>query len=102
MAKQVEELEVNLRNDWFNGGRLLRTVDNPHRIPKSRLDDIPSSAKVKDGDEYVSIDEYRGGEKPDSTKAAEDKAAAEKKAQEDAKAKADADAKKAADNKLKL
>jgi len=61
MTKKVEELEIKLRNDWYNGNRLFRSADNPHRISKKHLGIIPSSAKVKDGDEYVSIDEYRSG-----------------------------------------
>lgn len=60
MAKnEAQTLEVYLGNDWYDGGKLLRTVFNPHFLPESRLDELPSSAKVMQDGEKVSVDELR-------------------------------------------
>jgi hypothetical protein len=72
--KNPSTIEVQLRNDWYSGARLLRPQDNPHTLPKRALEQLPSSALVKDGDDFVEVDKLRNIE--------EDSEIAEKKANE--------------------
>jgi hypothetical protein len=87
MAKQEATIEVTLRNDWFDGGRLRRVSDNPHTFPATKRDLLPSSAKVKESDNK-------------QLDLLDDKKASDKKAAEEASA--EGKAKTEADNKLKL
>lgn len=57
--KDTPTLEVHLRNDWYSGARLLRRNDNPHFLPETVLDVLPSSAKVKKDDKLVPVEELR-------------------------------------------
>lgn len=59
MAKKAPVLEVYLRNDWYDGGSLLRPAGNPHSVPESKIDFVPDSAKVKIDDAMVSLGEFR-------------------------------------------
>lgn len=57
--KETKMLKVQLRNDWYSGARLLRVNDNPHELPETVLNVLPSSAKVEKDGKFVPVEDVR-------------------------------------------
>lgn len=57
--KEAATLEVHLQNDWYSGARLYRRAHNPHILPESYLDKLPSSAKIMKDGKLVDVEDAR-------------------------------------------
>lgn len=57
--KETSTIEVHLQNDWYSGARLYRKVENPHILPDSVIDKLPSSAKIMKDGKLVDVEEVR-------------------------------------------
>ncbi len=57
--KETSTIEVHFQNDWFSGAKLYRKVHNPHILPDSVVDKLPSSAKIMKDGKLVDVEDVR-------------------------------------------